>query len=290
MLARWAEEVSNAYDLEDAQRARVREAVAKRWGRFLTEHRSTIQPIVAELLEMRLELKPPTKERVQNWAERAAPLFDKIRKQFDETTTEFRKVLTPVQRVRFEVDLLQFRAGMMFTQQKLARWRKGDYQEDDFWEPPSGDRHQRRLERRRRRLEEASKAAAVTGGSPAGASPAPAAAPTDQVIVELKVWDGYVDKFMARYRLNEGQRDAVLSVLSEMKKRAIAHRDHKLREIASLERRINTFGGSDDELADLKTQLTKLYGPIDEMFKELQRRIDQVPTAAQRAAAAQSAE
>jgi hypothetical protein len=74
----------------------------------------------------------------------------------------------------------------------------------------------------------------------------------------------------------------VLSVLSELKERALSHRDRHRDEIAKLEARIASFGGSEEELPELKGQLTELYGPIDDMFKELKLRIESVLTAEQR--------
>ncbi len=298
MLVRWAERVSHKYELDDVQRAKVREVVTKRWSGFLTQNRSSIQPIVNELIEMRLELQPPTKDRVQAWAERAMPLLEKVREQFDQGTAEFRKVLTPLQRVEFEVDALKIGIGMKLAEQKLQQWKKGKYEQGDLWEPPSAQRRRRRSERR-----DAGPPAAdfgtrgsqpdrtgAAGSLPAGASTTPPPDQTDQIALELQAWDRYVEEFIRIYALDEGQRDAVRSVLSELKDRAIAHRDRRRDDMADLEQRIETFTGNDDELADLKQQLTELYGPIDDMFQELKHRIEQIPTQKQRAKVAQNSE
>ena len=113
------------------------------------------------------------------------------------------------------------------------------------------------------------------------------AAQEDQIALEVVAWERYVEEFIRIYGLDEGQRTAVLSCLSELKQRAIAHRDKRRDDIATLELRISNFTGSDEELAGLKEQLTELYGPIDDMFQELKARIEQIPTARQRAEAAQ---
>lgn len=281
MLTRWADEVSRQYELDDAQRTKVREAVVKRWSGFLNEHRSAIQPIVNEFVEMRMELEPPTKERVQAWAKRATPVFEQFREQLNQGTAEFREILTPLQRSKFELQALQFGVGVQVAEQKLKQWQNGEFEPSEFWEPTTDpERRERREERRRHRQEAAKKQAK--------AEPEPEE--TDQIALELKAWEDYVKAFVRIYSLDNGQRTTALSILSELKQRAIAHRDRHRDDIAKLEERIQSFTGTEEELADLKKQLTELYGPIDEMFNELKRRIEQIPTTEQLAAVAKNGE
>ena len=44
-------------------------------------------------------------------------------------------------------------------------------------------------------------------------------------------------------------------------------------EIVRLEQRIQSNRGTEEELAEIKKQLMELYGPIDDLFKDLKRRI-----------------
>jgi len=272
MLLRWAEEACEEYDLDGEQRAKVRKATVKRFESFLTENRSQIQPLANEFIEMRMTLEPPSKERVRAWADRALPVFEKSRDQIRESNDEFRKVLRPMQRAKFEVDALQLSAGMAIAEQKLKGWKEGEVDKDVFWEPLPAERRQRREERRRR----AEGAQNIEAASPK--------APADQIVAELDRWEKYVADFVQMFNLNEGQRTTALSCLSELKERAIAHRDRRREDIARLEYRIEHNAATDTPRDDLKKQLNELYGPIDDMFKELQTRLDQIPTALQRAA------
>jgi hypothetical protein len=282
MLARWAEEASRQYDLDDEQRAKVREAAVERWSKFLDENREVMQPLANEFVEMRMELKPPPKERVQEWAKRAGPVFDKVRTQLDEGADEFRKVLRPVQRAKFEIDTLQMKVSLQIAEQRIKQWQSGEFGPDEFWEPLPSDRESRRAERRRNREEREAKAALAGESSESDANDAAA----DQIAVELDAWDRYVAEFIRSNGLDAGQRTTVLSCLSELKERAIAHRDRHREEIDQLEKRVASNAGIEAELADINKQLVELYGPIDDMFKELRSRIEQVPAAEQRAAAA----
>lgn len=280
MLARWADELSREYELDDTQRAKVREAVTKRWSGFLNEHRSMIQPIANEFVEMRLELEPPPDQRVQDWAKRATPVFGKFREQFEQGTAEFREILTPLQRSKFEFKAMQFSLGMQVVEEKLKQWQRGEIDSKEFWEPTA--RHRRGHQDDHRRQHEA----ANTKQRAAETVPKE----TDQIALELKAWREYVEAFVRIYNLDEGQRTSVVSILSELKQRAISHRDGHREAITRLEQRIHNFTGSKEEQAELKKQLTELYGPIDEMFNELKRRIEQVPTTAQRETAVKNDE
>ncbi len=280
MLRRWAEEACEEYDLDPEQRVQVREEVTARFGRFLNENRSAIQPLANEFIEMRMELQPPAAQRVQAWADRALPVFEKGREQVRQSHEDFRKVLQPTQRAKFEVDALKLGVGMSVAEAKLTQWKQGQVDNDVFWERLPAERRARRDERRRRRTETE---------EPQVAAQAASVGPVDQVALEMGRWEECVANFIRTYQLDDGQRTTALSCLSELRERALSHRDRRREEIAQLEKRIEQFSGSPEALADLKKQLTELYGPIDEMFKELQSRLEPIPTSGQRAQAVESA-
>ncbi len=268
MVLRWCEDISDKYELNDDQRRRYQEAEVKRWTEFMGAHRFDAQPLVNEFIELRMELEPPTKERVQSWAQRATPVFEEIRGKINQATEEFREVLTPLQKARFERDVLQLGVGMQFAEKKLQQWREGEFDPEEFWEPTRAERRRRREERRRRRAAEAGETTEAKAGQPE----------LDQISKEVHAWEEYVEKFAQVYKLDEGQRDAARSCLAELKARALSHRDRRRDEIARLEYRIAQHTGSKEELAQIKAQLVELYGPIDGMFQELKHRLEQIPT------------
>jgi hypothetical protein len=274
VVVRWCQDVSDNYDLDETQRSRYREAEVRRWIEFAGKHRSELQPLINEFIEMRMELEPPSKQRVQTWAERATPLFDELRGQVGEAVDEFKKVLTPLQAAKFETDRLKMSAGMMVAESKLKQWRSGVFELDEFWEPTRAEQRRRDAERRKRKAAEGSDEA----------EPKPATGEVDQIGQEVTAWEQYVEQCIRTYGLDEGQRDAARSCLSELKARALAHRDRRRDEIARLEEDIKKHTGSEAEMAQIKAQLTELYGPVDEMFQELRRRLEKIPTSAQREA------
>ncbi len=286
VLIRWADELSARYELDEDQKGRVRELVVKRWQPFLDEHRDDIQPLVNEFLEMRLGLEPPTADQVRSWGERATPTLAEFRRQLDGGAEQFREILTPQQRTKFELDMLAYRAGAEFLDVKLQDWRRGEYEAGEVWSAP-GERRRRRARRRAARVLAADQDPSDAGRSTEEMGKKIAIGePPDQIALEVDAWTKYVENFSRVFELEIAQTTSVVSVLDELRQRALAHRDRHREEIAALERRIAEFSGDNEALEALREELTKLYGPVDEMFQELKQRVETVPTAGQRAAAA----
>lgn len=284
MLTRWADDTSAHFELDVEQRDVLRERVVDRWGDFLESNRKDIQPLINEFLEMRVDSAPPDEERVKKWAERAEPVFGKFREQVSAGQDDIREILPFLKQAKFEVEALGFNAGMQFAEAKLKKWKEGEYEPDDFWDPPRGERRKRRVDRMEERQREAKeKAVAAQEAAPAQAKDD---APADQIALEVDSWEAYVKEFIKLYELDDGQKTTALSVLGELKERALAHRDRRKDDIARLEQRIQAGKGGEEEAAEVKKQLTELYGPVDEMFRELRDRLEQLPTAAQRERAA----
>lgn len=272
MMRRWADEVGQRYKLDERQRAEWGDRMSQRWTRFARENRTEMQPILSEFIEMRLEMAPPSQEKVKAWAERAAAAFDKLKTNLNEGADELRGLLRPGQRGTFDADMLGFNMGLRFAQGKLEMWKAGQFTEREFWDPPRSVREARRNEQE--------------GAEGQGEEEEDAAAPQDPIEQELDAWQRYVERFTRLYALNEAQKSAAFSMLKELRERAIAHRDRYRSEIAELEKKIENPGGSPEDTARIEERLVTLYGPIDEMFNELKTRLESLPTQAQRDSAA----
>ena len=106
---------------------------------------------------------------------------------------------------------------------------------------------------------------------------------------ELGRWDKFVDEVIRRHEYDKAQQTAALSFLDEVKQRAVAHRDRRKEDIAQIEYRIRRSTGTEEETASIKAQLIELYGPIDDLFKELQTRVESIATTSQKNLAAEKA-
>ncbi|MBI1826209.1 MAG: hypothetical protein HY287_10370 [Planctomycetes bacterium] len=276
MLARWAEESCAEYDLDREQTEKARDAMVQQWHDYLTDHRSEIQPLMNEFLEMKLDVNPPSNEQVKAWAEKAIPVFEKTREQINKSHDAFREVMKPAQRLKFETDVLKMNLGMGFAEDKLKSWKRGEFDADDIWEGKPADREHQRAVRRRREAEREKERQIQSRVE------------TDQIANELTAWEKYVAEFAVRFSFDESQRNAAQSFLSELETRAHDHRERHRDEIAEMESHILNHKGSDAAAADIKNRLATLYGPIDDMFKELKSRLNELPTSNQRAAVEES--
>ncbi len=264
-IDRWLDAVSHKYKMDNDQVAKAREDALKRWPEFIRKNRDKLQPVVNEFIEMRLEMSPPSKERVANWATEAEEALNLFKGEIDGAIEDFRGALNPLQKAKFESEVLMFSAGMAAAEAKIKQWKTGEFEEREFWDPPTSEWHRR--EEQERLAEE-------------GIMPEP----TDQVIEELKAWDKFVERYIEIYKLDESQQASARSALKEMKERAISYRDANEQRIAMIEKRIQEHTGSEKELDQLKKDLFEVYGPIDEMFQELKTRVEALPTDEQREA------
>lgn len=276
LLIRWSDTVMGDYELSDDQREEIREAVSDRWSGFLQENRSRIQPILNEFLELRLAPEPPSAEQVQSWAERAGPVLDLAGEQMLASNEDFRRVLSPLQRAKFELDALQLNAGIQLAKQRLARWEQGDIDVGSVWQPTG-----RARDRRKKKQENTGEPAEEAGlnYSPADVRRA------DKILEELDIWEAYTERFITLFQLYEAQQATALSCLYELKARALTHRKLYRKQIAKLEYRIES-GYEPAKKDELIASLKSLYGPIDQMFQELKDRLNGIPTTSQKNAAA----
>lgn len=285
LLTRWADRISDQFELEPADREKVREATVERWGRFLKENRADLQPLFNEFLEMRLGAEAPRDEEVRRWADRALPVLERLEVQARETTGEFREMLPPEKSAQFEAEAIKLGLGLQAASEKLKQWKDGQYEPHEIWQAPQRER------RTPKKQKEAETSAGNVGNSteaPRAADDRTPAASMDPIAAELTRWDAFVRDVIKRYNYDTAQKSAAQSLLSELKARAIAHRDRYKSEIAELDQRIQNNTGSEEELAGIKADLVSLYGPIDAMFEELKTRVESVATTEQKIRAAEA--
>ena len=265
VVGRFVDEERQRYELTDEQVEQWRDAATKRWTKYADKNRTNLQPLINEFIEMRMEMEPPSTERIQAWATRSEKALGAIRSEMTQHIDEIREILDPLQQAKLETNLLKFNAGFEVAQTKLQQWQRGEYNEREFWDPPASQRRKRREDREAQRLaEEQAKEEAERQ--------------KDQILTELDAWDEYVRSFIALYQLDDGQRMTANTSLKEIKERAVKHRDRYKDQIDRLEEMIESNEGDKERLTVIEAKLVELYGPIDEMFDELKDRLGRIPT------------
>ncbi len=243
------------YGLDDAQRAQLEDALLARWPRFFRDNEDELRPLLTQLVEARTAPEPPEAERVAQWARRALPMWERIEAEIARSDKDIEQLLNPQQREAFRHDREQMHKRLRAVRQTLSKWKQGAFEPGSAWdEPPPPE------------------------PSPPTPDRAPAP-PEDQVEAELDAWTRHVQDFCNTYQLDRTQRETAYSILRELQERARAHRDRHRDEIDRMERVI--AGPEPVEQQELMAKLQRLYGPVDDMFRELDRRLVAIPTSAQ---------
>ncbi|MFQ5462201.1 MAG: hypothetical protein ACE5E5_06190 [Phycisphaerae bacterium] len=275
LLKRFARDLGSQYGFDEAQQAELDQAVLDRWVPYLDSHHEQLKPLVNEYLELKMQLTPPPKEEIQSWAGRALSEFESIKTQLYEGVDDLREVANDLQRVKIDAQAVMLGGALTYGETQLKLWRDGQFDPADFLAPTRTQRRQRREkreEKKRSRAADQDQDVASEKGTP-----------HDVIEEELSLWDQYVVNFVRRFELDDGQRSSAQSVLAEMKQRALSHRAQRSRELAELERQLEDENPTPDEQGEIKKKIQALYGPIDELFAELKRRVELLPTASQRA-------
>ncbi len=253
--------------LTESQQQQFEAILLKRWPKFMRENEQELKPLLNEMIDARASSTPPDPQRVARWASRALPLWERIERELGAGDRELRAILTEEQRVRFDEDRRRTLRRVESWRATLSQWKRGEF-DPATWpgttpQPPV-------------RPPEPSRQA-----DPAVRDAVPASRPASQTEVseELQSWARYVEEFCDYYDLDAAQRGAVLSILREMQERAMAFHDRRRAELDRLEEMI--AGELPAEPEEIERKIHELYGPMDEMFRELQRRLDPIPTPGQ---------
>ncbi len=306
MVKQAAEQIIRRYKLDDDQAQFTRKLMSERVDKLLEKHDDRIRQLFREAIAMRALSKPPSKQAIQSWAERALPVYQDARKQILEGNEEWAKILTPEQRKIHKLDLKMMKMDFKQYEDKLARWKQGGFDPQRDWvvrrakpvKPSANARKQ--LAQKLKEKREAAEAARQRqkqkqlaqmppnrmGGpprlgetSPQNPTTGPAGA---QPIIEdpEHFWDTYVRGFIKQYRLDEGQANQARAMLADMKKRARRYRDSRKADYDRLRAALR-----ENRSPDMAQALQELDAPVDEMFEKLKARLENIPTSKQRARA-----
>ena len=109
----------------------------------------------------------------------------------------------------------------------------------------------------------------------------PAIAASKPAVLEVQdEWGRYVDAFVARYALDEGQQNSARLFLREARRRRDRYQESKLEDFRKLEAALRKPG--DKNIEQLQREYRALQAPIDRCFDQLKERLEKLPTRKQR--------
>lgn len=257
LLRRVVRENGREFDLSQAQVEELEKRAVQRWMRWLKRNRDRLQPLLNEWLERRFSPEEPDPDEVKQWAQRAREVFESFRQEMYEYQDEdFRPLLDERQRMRFDLKVAQMRAAGEFAAKKLEAWAQGHYRPKEIWDvpkflPPAVRQEFLKAQDHR-----------------------------DLIFTPVDKWEAYVVDFINRYELDEAQANAAFGYLDDIRERAQAHLRKTRAERLRIDKTLRTATGEErDTLLMMKRELDR---EVQQYFEELQKRLEQLLTPAQR--------
>jgi hypothetical protein len=300
MINRMTDETAKHYGMDEDQLWATREVIKDRVMPWLFENQDQIITLTNRYFEVVLGDDPPTSEEVQTWATEFEPLAEDFYRVVQDTTGEMRTFMTEDQRLILDGELAAIDVGVDYMRQRVEVWKRGGYDWETEW--PRAKGFQRK---ERERVESLTKAQEdvrdeVLGGRTAqevlaGIEPklaeesegeeskAKTAGASPQQ--RLDEWETYVVNFVKRYELTEGQQTQASKYLESAKRQRENYLGRKAGDIAKLERLANA-ADSEEEKAELRERVERIYATLDRMFGQLKERLERIPTGKQRREAA----
>lgn len=272
LMERAANNIARRYNLNETQRQQTHEMLTREVSKFLNEH-GEIWPLVRDMARMQQAGEQPQGKAAQRLAEKATPLLRDIEDTIIEANMRWREILTEDQKRMHDFDLQDMAKTFQKMNDNFRTMAEGGPGIAQIFPEPNRDQK----------------------APPRPAMPAPDFKPAPPVPVQgeqstTDMWDRYVDNFIRDFRLDDQQSEAARSILKECKQRAEDYRRSKRNEFAQVEEHIrdaNRADRSPEARAAMLRVATKiqntLHKPIHDLFKELQTRLEPIPTEAQRA-------
>lgn len=267
MIRQAAENVSRRYNLSPQQAEYTRKMMEERVTRFLEEKEEAIWPLIRDLARQQLTGKPfdpfdpealATAKRI---GESALPIVEEAKKAIYEANAEWGEILSEEQRQLHDYDLREMKGQFEEIRQNFENYKTGKPQTNSPIFPthnPKADEPPR--------------------------PPKPSDVYKPRTLKMEDRWDKYVRDFIRKYELDPAQQGSANSTLRELKERAASYREAKAQQYEAVAKRLKEAINAGDLKKRAKTSRDEraLNKPIEGMFTDLKRRLDKIPTTAQK--------
>jgi hypothetical protein len=263
--------LTRRYNLNPEQEAYTRKLLTTRVRAYLADHETELRQLIRESLEMQIDPRKANAENYKRWGERARPLFERAKKDILEGNKEWGEILNDAQKQihKFDLDMMAQNFGQIDN--LITKWSAGKYAPGDTSPKPPPQIAQDTQHRVSR--------------NPAS--------------VERKtledIWQVYVTSYGSTFRFNPEQVNSARAILQDCRARAQAYRDRRKSEMTQIDARVNeasaamarAAAGPDSQAANARlleanASKAELEAPIGDIFKDLQQRMDEIPTKSQR--------
>ncbi len=278
LIERGAVAIAERYRLDDDQLVDVAKHLLDEYPKLFDRHRAHLQPVINDILELRLAREEPTEEHITRMARNLQPFLQDARKSIRKTNQVVRPLLRPHQKRLWDADFVRMIAVLSVTDSQLAKWRRGEFSLDDW--PLSAVYGMAEAGARESDLA-ADTAAGLLGGKGRATSDASRYGfDAGQPEVPLDRWQTYVKEFIRRHELGEAQTHQAKAVLKDVQRRARAHEKQNEIEYRRIKRELREAKGN--RRAELVSILLDLRKPLRDLFDELRGRLESLLRSDQR--------
>lgn len=297
--------VGDRYLLDEGQQNFLRREIFRTQFQLFSEHSERIMQYGLEAVQTRAAGEPFTPEQVARWTELAEPVMRDAHAQMLESAERFKEELDPEQRELFEADLQAGNRRYAAIEAMAGKWKAGEWDPHDWGmeldpiQNPEGVLVGKANEAAVDQREAGARNRGAGGGG--AAQPEVSAAPVERPPAEASgerprvggkrsadPWRDYVARFIARYGLNEEQSQRAWLVYKDASNRRDVFAKRYERQVEA--RRARARSANADALKVAIAELSKAHQEDEErLFGQLKRRLDRLPTRAQRRAAAEAA-
>ncbi len=265
--------LTRRYNLNPEQESYTRKLLTTRVRAYLADYETDLRQLIRESLEMQLDPRKASPENYKRWGERARPLFERAKKDILEGNQEWGGILNDAQKQihKFDLDMMQQNFGQIDN--LITKWSAGKYAPGDMSPKPPPQIAQDTQSRVSRGPQQAERRTLED------------------------IWQVYVTSYGSTYRFTPEQVNSARAILQDCRGRAQAYRDRRKPEMTQLDARLNeasaavsrAAAGPESQSANAKlleanSAKAEMESPIGDIFKDLQQRLDQVPSKAQREA------
>ena len=314
--------VSDRYLLDEGQEIALQQLAIKANVELFVKHSDRIMQYGMEALQTRAAGEPFTAEQIQRWTTLAEPVFQDARESMNRYAQEFMEDLDPEQQELLKQDVQAANRRMLDVDRMGQEWKKGNWDPQDWGMEDDPIQNRTRLSADSPAKTAAApsnvsespdtNADGAAANPDAGAEAPPPAAPrnpqdnaarpsppADQAAPAPPTakgkknatasepddpWARYVRSFIAKYSLNDEQQQRAWLFYRDSKDRDDVFASRYDRQVESVRGR-NTGKLNERDQAALDKLGKQRELERDRLFNRLKRRLERLPTRAQRKAA-----
>jgi hypothetical protein len=289
-IDKFMEMVGDRYLLDDDQMASLQGHLFRVNLDLFSRHADRIMEYAPEMIQARAAGEPFTPEQVARWVELAEPVMKDARQSVQEAAKVFMEELDPEQRELLQRDLAAADGRMLDIDRMAQKWKRGEWTPRDWGMEQDPIQMQGAPPSAVDATADEPLASDEPSAEDAPFAPADASAsnppPDEQVTPKTAPpaddeWARYVRAFIRKYDLNHEQQQRAWLLYHDAKGRDDVFDRRFRRQTETLRAQVD---GSKDERAQaiLRERTERHQLERERLFSQLKRRLDRLPTRAQR--------